>query len=93
MKIGSRGGGDGGDAFAPVVAGELNALAAARTQLVPVVWEGERAGQLHISETAAQNSTNKHAKSASVEGKGHEYEFKEREGTKELATESVLCLG
>ena len=37
MKIGSRGGGDGGDAFAPVVAGELNALAAARTQLVPVV--------------------------------------------------------
>lgn len=39
MKIGSRG--DGGDAFAPVVAGELDAdalaAAAARTQLVPVV--------------------------------------------------------
>lgn len=44
MKIGSRGGGGGGgDAFAPVVAGELDATsaaaaaAAARTQLVPVV--------------------------------------------------------
>lgn len=43
MKIGSRG--DGGDAFAPVVAGELDATsaaAAARTQLVPAVWEIER---------------------------------------------------